>query len=297
MAEFDETEAYNLLAEIPTESLPEQARILIRIGRLTQTQVARIVSHQSKSGLSFATAAIELGLLRREDVLAAMSRQYSYPILSGDSDSSQYSRELVVGHEPFGAPAEAIRSVRTSMVSTAIAQGTRSFAITAPRQGAGATFFAGNIALAFAQMSMPTLLVDANLRDPGVAEMFGISRNRDGLSTILRERDLRDIPIMPDVIPGLSLLTAGDVPPNPQELLSSAEFIALINNLERDFGVVIYDTSAAMEYADASIVVARVGAAIIVARQHETKFDDVSTLAQKFRASQCKFLGTVMNAY
>jgi protein-tyrosine kinase len=297
MAELDETEAYNLLAEIPPDSLPEQARILIRVGRLTQNQVARIVSYQSKSGLSFPSAAIALGLIRREDVLAAMSRQYSYPILSADSDSSRYSRELVVGHEPFGAPAEAIRSVRTSMVSSAIAQGTRSFVITAPRKGAGATFFAGNIALAFAQMSMPTLLVDANLRDPGIGKMFGISDHRDGLSTILRERDLRDIPIMSDVIPGLSLLTAGDVPPNPQELLSSAEFIALTNNLERDFGVVIYDTSAAMDFADASIVVARVGAAIIVARQHETTFNDVSVMSQKFRASQCKFLGTVMNAF
>ncbi len=92
-------------------------------------------------------------------------------------------------------------------------------------------------------------------------------------------------------------MTAGDTPPNPQELLSSGEFIALTNNVERDFGVVIYDTAAAMEYADASIVVARVGAAIIVARQHETLFEDVATLSQKFRASQCKFLGTVMNEY
>jgi protein-tyrosine kinase len=80
-------------------------------------------------------------------------------------------------------------------------------------------------------------------------------------------------------------------------MLSSAEFIALSNNLERDFGVVIYDTAPAMDFADAPIVVARISAAIIVARQHETTFEDVSALANKFRATQTKFVGTVMNAY
>jgi Mrp family chromosome partitioning ATPase len=52
-----------------------------------------------------------------------------------------------------------------------------------------------------------------------------------------------------------------------------------------------------MEFADAAVVAARVGAAIIVARQHETSFDDIAAMSGKFRAAQCKFLGTVMNAF
>ncbi len=297
MSRPDDYEPHNLLAEIPYESLSEQARILIRVGKLSPQQVSRVTDWQSKRGLSFASAAIDLGYVRREDLMLAISRQYSYPVLSGDSDRDQFSSELVVGHNPFSFAAEAVRSIRTSIVSTAIGQGTRSFVVTAPRRGSGCTYFAANIALAFAQMSMPTLLVDTNLRNPRVAEMFGIERNTEGLSNTLRRRDLRNVPIINDIIQGLSILTAGDMPPNPQELLSSAQFLALSNNLERRFGVVIYDTAAAMEFADASIVVARVGAAIIVARQHQTTFDDVSTLSRKFRASQCKFLGTVMNAF
>jgi len=139
-----------------------------------------------------------------------------------------------------------------------------SFVVTGPRHGAGSTFFAANLALAFAQMAMPTLLVDANLRNPRIADLFGLSRYQEGLCHALRQRDLYETCIVPNVVQGLCIMTAGDIPPNPQELLSSGEFIALSNNVERDFGVVIYDTAAAMEYADASIVVARVGAAIIV---------------------------------
>lgn len=287
----------NFLAEIPYDSLPEQARILIRIGKLVPQQVARITAYSNERGVSFAAAAIELGFLRREDLMTAISQQYSYPILSGETGGAQFSSELIVGHEPFGAAAEAIRSIRSSLVASAMAQGARSFAVTAPRHGSGGTFFSGNIALAFAQMAMPTLLVDANLRNPRIAEMFGLPANSIGLSHALRHRNVHDLPIAHDIIPGLSILTAGHIPPNPQELLSSGEFLTLTSNLERDYGVVIYDTAAAMEFADASIVVARVGAAIIIARQHETSFDDVSALSKRFRASQCKFLGTVMNAF
>jgi len=297
MSELDKPDRYDLVADIPRESLSEQARIVIRIGRLTKQQVNQVVALQKRDRLNFASAAIQLGFIRREDLMSAISRQYSYPVLSGSSDSDQFSKELVVGHEPFESAAEAVRSIRTSMVATAIAQGTRSFVVTGPRHGAGSTFFSANIALAFAQMAMPTLLVDANLRNPRIAELFGLSRYQEGLCHALRQRDLYETCIVPNVVQGLCVMTAGDVPPNPQELLSSGEFIALTNNVERVFGVVIYDTAAAMEYADASIVVARVGAAIIVASQHETSFDDVATLAQKFRASECKFLGTVMNSY
>jgi protein-tyrosine kinase len=297
MSELDKPDRYDLLAETPRESLSEQARIVIRIGRLNSQQVSQVVDLQKKDRLNFASAAIQLGLIRREDLMSAISRQYSYPVLSGSADSDRFSSELVVGHQPFESTAEAVRSIRTSMVATAIAQGTRSFVVTGPRHGAGSTYFSANIALAFAQMAMPTLLVDANLRNPRIAELFGLPRHQDGLCQALRRMETYETCIVPNVVQGLCIMTAGDIPPNPQELLSSGEFIGLCNNVERDFGVVIYDTAAAMEYADASIVVARVGAAIIVARQHETLFDDVATLSQKFRASQCKFLGTVMNSY
>lgn len=297
MSDLDKPDQFNLLAHTREETLSEQARIVIRVGRLNAQQVAQITAYQSTHGLNFASAALQLGFIRRAELMSAISQQYSYPILSGASDVEQFSSELVVGHEPFGKAAEAVRSIRTAIVSTAIPQGTRSFVVTAPRHDSGATFFATNIALAFAQMSMPTLLVDANLRNPRIAEIFGLSGNREGLCQALRYRDLQDVPIVPDIIQGLSILTAGDIPPNPQELLSSAEFLALSNNFERDFGVVVYDTAAAMEYADASIVVARVGAAIMVARQHETSFDDISSLAQRFQASQCKYLGTIMNTF
>jgi protein-tyrosine kinase len=269
---------------------------LVQLGKLSPSDAARVATWRLRRGISFTEAAVAMGLLKREDLMSLLSRQYSYPILEGHPDNARFSRELVVGHEPFGAAAEAIRSIRSAIASTAIAEGTRSFIVTGPRPGTGSTYFAGNLALAFAQMSMRTLLVDANLRTPRVGEMFGLDKNRYGLSQYLCRDQVNAAPIAIDIIPGLSVLTAGAIPPNPQELLCSADFMALTDNLEKEFGVVIYDTAAAMDYADAHVVAARVGAAVIVARRHKTRFNDVAIVSQKLRAIQCKVIGSVFNS-
>ena len=281
-------------ADVPRDEIEHQ---LIRILKLTDRQILRARELQRDQGLSFVEAAIAIRAVRREDLLTALSKYYSYPIIYSDADSARFSRELVVGHEPFSAAAEAIRSIRSSLVSSAITGGTRSFVIVGPRTGSGSSFVAGNLALAFAQMSATTLLVDANLRDPRIAEMFGLDRNREGLSEALRRRTIDPAPIAHDIIPGLSVITSGAAPPNPQELLCSEEFLNLTTKLSQDFGIVIYDTPSAMDYADAHIVVARVGSAIIVAQRHKTTFNDISTVTGKIRASQCNVVGSVLNGF
>jgi capsular exopolysaccharide synthesis family protein len=177
-----------------------------------------------------------------------------------------------------------------------VKEGVRSFLITAPRRSAGASYFASNLALAFAQMSLPTLLVDANLRKPRIAQVFGLSR-LNGLTDALRCKSIGAPPICSNVVEGLSILPAGAVPPNPQELLASADFLALTDNLQSAFGIVIYDTPPALDYADAHVVASRVGSAVIVARKHKTAFNDVSNLANKLRGINCKVLGSVLNQF
>src|SRR5262245_49594245 len=223
---------------------------LVQLGKLTPVQAARAATRARAKGLSLQEAAVSLGFLRREELMAALSRQYSYPILHGTDEAARFSRELVVGHEPFSEAAEGIRSIRTALAASAVKEGVRSFLITGPRRGTGASYFASNLALAFAQMSLPTLLVDANLRKPRIAQVFGLQRF-NGLSETIRCKTIGTPPISANVVEGLSVLPAGDVPPNPQELLAPADFLALTDNLQSAFGIVIYDTPPALDYADA----------------------------------------------
>ena len=186
---------------------------------MSERQVARARELQVKQGVSFLEAAIATRAVSRESLMAALSRQFSYPIIHSENNTSPLSRELITGHEPFGAAAEEIRSIRSALVSSAIAKGVRAFATVGTRPGMGSTYFAGNLAIAFAQMSVSTFLVDANLRDPRIAAMFGANRVREGLAETILYRSLDNPYIMHDVMPGLSIMPSGGLPPNPQEPL------------------------------------------------------------------------------
>jgi capsular exopolysaccharide synthesis family protein len=278
-------------------SLDNSEQDLIRLAGLTESQIARVQAYGAAHGVSFMEAATVTGVVTREFLMTALSKRYNYPIIQNHSQLTAFSTELVVGHEPFGAAAEAIRTMRTSLVSSAVSQGTRAFVFIGARERQGTTFLAANLAVAFAQMSVSTVLVDANLRDPRCAAMFGLEPNCEGLSDALLHKQLEHPPIVRDVLPGLSILPSGGVPPNPQELLCTVDFMALTVNLSRNYGIVIYDTPSAMDFGDAYVVASRVGSAVIVGRQNHASFEDLKQVCDKLRANQCAIVGTIANAY
>ncbi|WP_294540667.1 hypothetical protein [uncultured Rhodoblastus sp.] len=277
--------------------LDNAAQELVRLAKLSDQQIGQIEAYGKAHGVSFLEAAVAIGAVKRENLMTALSRQYNYPIIGDDVGLPELSRELVIGHEPFGAAAEIIRSIRTSIVSSAVAQGVRSFVIIGSREGQGVSFVAGNLAVAFAQMAVNTLLVDANLRDPRIAGMFGLDPNREGLSDVLLGMGMDHPAIAKDVLPGLSVLPAGGVPPNPQELLCGGEFMALTAKFSVDYGIVIYDSSNAMDYSDAYVIASRVGAAIVVGRQNHASFKDLKLVSEKLREHQCTIVGAIVNDF
>jgi protein-tyrosine kinase len=266
-------------------------------GKLTQRQVRRTRELQSKTGGDAQLAIQKLGYVGREDMLKALSQRFSYPIFDDMPDNVRFAPELVAGHQPFGAAAEAIRSIRSTIASTSLANGTRSFVVVGPHQDTGVTYLACNLAVSFAQMAIPTLLVDANLRNPRMDSVFGFPPGTPGLSDYLVSRGQAPPTIQSNVLPKLSVLLAGSIPPNPQELLSSPDFLALTDNFHDQFGVVLYDTAACDEFSDALVVCSRVNAAIIVARRHKTRYKDISRLVKKLESIRCSVVGTVFNQH
>lgn len=203
----------------------------------------------------------------------------------------------MVGHDPFGRAAEEIRGIRTALLHDYVSEGLRSLAVIGVNRGAGATYFAANLALAMAQMTLPTILVDANMRHSSLAPMLNVPKRSRGLSEILRHREMDPSAIISDVMPNLAVLPCGAEPPNPQELLCSSEFASLSQWLETRYRVVIYDTPSAKEYADCRVVGARVGSAIVVARQHKTKYRDVSETVERLENIGCGVAGTIFNRH
>ncbi len=267
---------------------------ILAAGNLSEAQVDAIRGFQRRKGLTFGEAAITLGLVRRDSLFLALSKRYNYPVLNFGSDEPRFSRELVVGFQPFSGAAEAYRSVRSGLATGALSQGKNAFAVIGARPGDGVTNFAANLALSFAQMAVPTLLVDANLRKPRLAALFGVDLKTEGLVEALTLSPADSTHFALEIVPGLSVLVAGATAPNPQELLISKEFLTLSQHWQRNYGVVIYDTPSALESADAYVVASRVGTAILVARRHRTKVKDMAKISHALEGLQCEIAGTVL---
>ncbi len=90
---------------------------ILAAGNLSEAQVEAVRGFQRRKGLTFGEAAIALGLVRRDSLFLALSKRYNYPVLNLGVDEGRFSRELVVGYQPFSTAAESFRSVRSALAT------------------------------------------------------------------------------------------------------------------------------------------------------------------------------------
>ncbi len=270
--------------------------ILSELRNLNVEQVEKVLHHQRETGVRFGEAAVSLGLVTKEDVLFALSQQFHYPYAPEEKRIN--TPELVTLNEPFGARAEYFRAMRTQLTMRAFAEGEmrRAVAIISPDTGDGKTYCAANLAVTLAQLGGRTLLVDADMRGPRLHQVFGLS-NKTGLSGILSGRADRQVIQQVAGVPSLFVLPVGTTPPNPLELAERPAFGLLMRELAAKFDHVLVDTPAAIYGSDASVIAARCGSAMIVARKNKAKIDLLQDLVASFAGSPAKLVGVVMNEF
>ncbi len=293
------------LAEMFTDDKDHGSRsigaILIDAGRLTPEDAECIQRFQKEQGLRFGEAAVELGLLTREDIRFALARQFDYPCVSGDD--TRLDRTLVAAYRPDTPIVEQLRALRSQLVlrwfeGAPAARRTghasrKVLAIVSPGKGDGRSFIAANLAIVFSQLGERTLLIDADLRAPAQHRLFALG-NGPGLSGMLSGRAGGEAIVRAPALRSLSILPAGPLPPNPQELLSRSTFSEILDTTTRHHDVVLIDTPAAGSYADALTVAIRAGGAVMVARKNHSPLPGFRTLARHLQAS-CTVVGSVLN--
>src|ERR1700749_2110066 len=124
--------------------------------------------------------------------------------------------------------AEAIRALRTHVMARHVSEGHRALAICAASRGTGCTFVATNLAVALSQIGVNTLLLDSDLRAPGVAKAFGFKSQRADLRTALSSPVNFNDCLERNIMPGLSVLFSDGPAANAQELLASGRFKSLM---------------------------------------------------------------------
>ena len=188
----------------------------------------------------------------------------SVPILGGIVfDPKAKERPLIVHVDPRSPRAESFRSLRTNLQFLDVGRVDRSFVITSSIESEGKSTTGANLAIALADAGSRVLFIDADLRRPKVADYMGVE-GAVGLTDVLIGRaELADV-IQPWSDGNLFVLPAGQIPPNPSELLGSARMAELIAEFNRQFDVVIFDTPPLLPVTDAAILAKNVGGAIIV---------------------------------
>jgi len=286
-------------ASIQEKSVGERSigAILIERGRLTAVNAERILREQTASNTRFGDAALKLGLLTEEDIRFALANQFEYPYLEPKDKS--VSDELVAAFNPSARIIEQIRALRTQLMLRwfNIDAKRKSIAVVSLDSGDGRSFIAANLAVVFSQLGERTLLIDADMRGSRLHQMFKIPNNV-GLSAVLAGRaDPREAVVKVNKLLGLSVLPAGAAPPNPQELLSRDSFSTMLNTYKADYDIILIDTPAASECADAQAISSRVGAAFLVACNNRTPSTALEQLADTLRDSNVAIVGAILNDF
>jgi len=283
----------SVLSALPQDPAADSSMgtLLRDAGKLTPESTEQVLQLQKDLGIRFGEAAVRLGLVSEDDVQQVLARQFSYPYLQ--KGQASLSPRLVAAYEPFSPQVEALRAIRSQLMLRWFARGRRALAIAGSTLEDGASLFAANLALVFSQLGERTLLVDANLRSPRQQEMFGLKPGQ-GLSDLLAGRADLDVIHPVPAFPDLSLLPAGTLPPNPQELLARAGFRNLNSILESRYDVVLYDLPPVCAGADALAVAGRAGGVLLVACKHRSRIAGIKSMAGQMAESGAEVVGSVV---
>jgi receptor protein-tyrosine kinase len=270
--------------------------ILVDAGVISKDDALRVISLQREEKIRFGEAAIKLKLISEGDIRYALSYQYEYAYLPRSSGKVTHP-ELVAAYAPFSHEVDQLRSIRSQLklrwFDKARDQGM--LAVMGADNGNDASYLAANLAIVFAQMGESILLLDSDMRAPRQHSLFNFN-NQLGFSSLLAGRsDVASALHTVQFLPKLQVITAGPTPPNPLELLNRANLIELFQWAGKNFDIVIIDTSAASEGADAMIIADKAGAAMTVARANATTLATYKKMVEEIKRTNINLVGSVLN--
>lgn len=205
-------------------------------------------------------------------------------------------KEIITHEDPKSPISEVFKTIRTNLqFMNDKATNSISLLITSTMPGEGKSWVASNIGVAFAQANKKVIIIDSDMRKGRLHSIFE-TKIFPGLSNYLAEdsKSIKEYSIKTDV-DNLWIIPAGNVPPNPSELLSNERMLQGLEELKKEFDVIIFDSTPCMLVTDAVIISRIVDTTIIVSSHKTTKIENLKEVQKNIENVGGRIAGVVIN--
>jgi tyrosine-protein kinase Etk/Wzc len=204
------------------------------------------------------------------------------------------AKSILAMDNPADLSIEALRSLRTSLHFAMMEAKNNVIAISGPSPGVGKSFISANLAAVLAQSEKRVLIIDADMRKGYLQTQFGMKVD-NGLSDFLSGvKTLEDVTKQSQV-EGLDVITRGQVPPNPSELLMHENFSKLVEEVSAKYDLVIIDTPPILAVTDPAVVSAHAGSTLLVTRFGQNHIKELELTRNRFEQNGIDVKGVVFN--
>ncbi|MEZ6062256.1 MAG: polysaccharide biosynthesis tyrosine autokinase [Planctomycetaceae bacterium] len=201
------------------------------------------------------------------------------------------------GIVPESAPeAEIFRMLRTVLLGDVRSGQLRVLTATSPLPGDGKSTLLLNTAASFAQLNIPIVLIEADMRRPTLQNRLAI-RSEFGLSDVLQGKCELDEALHSSGVKDLTVLCSGEIPSNPSELLESEKFASVLSELRSRFQLVLIDVGPVLAVSDSMVVAQKSDGMLLVTRPSNDTREDVSEAVKILQSGSTNILGCVVNTF
>ena len=210
-----------------------------------------------------------------------------------EQKTDDLSARLTTVMDPNGAASEAYRTLRTGLLYAHAERAQRVIIVTSPGPREGKSTVCANLGLVLAQVGKNTLVVDANLRNPVMHRMFGLSNGRGVMDVSMDSSILQEA--MHESIAELKVVPAGPLPPNPADFVGSQRFADFLVRAGQQFEYVLVDTPSLESASDALALATQGDGVLLVFDAQNTRKGAIEQATRSLKAIGAEVLGTVMN--
>lgn len=226
---------------------------------------------------------------------AFVTEALSLPILGLIATHETEGDAPIAVTQPRSPVTEAFRSLRTNIQYAGVDRRIRTLLVTSAEPGVGKSTVLSNFAVVLAQSGQNIVMIEADLRRPALHKRMNVP-NRTGLSDLFVHEDMTlDYVIQQSQYASLSIITSGEKPPNPSELLGSAKMDQIVAQLQERFDRIVIDAPPLMAVTDAAVLAPHVDGVLLIAQPGQTKVPALQQTVKQLRHVGANVIGVVLN--